>query len=90
MLIPIHRPATVSPNTLRSLSAVSSFKPFSYTEQPSSLPYHGWTITEAQETPPIPPQIDNEPHSLSNEPIIDEAGRGVDGIFRFVTEGEPF
>jgi len=68
------RPATVSPNTLRSLSAVSSFKPFSYTEQPSSLPYHGWTITEAQETPPIPPQIDNEPHSLSNEPIIDEAG----------------
>ena len=83
MLIPIHRPATVSPNTLRSLSSGSTFKPFSYTSQPTSLPFNNWQTTERRPTKSSLPFQFESPiltvpssvrSSLKEEPMIDEAG----------------
>ena len=62
----IIQPATVSPNTLRSLSSGSTFKPFSYTSQPTSLPF--------QFESPILTVPSSVRSSLKEEPMIDEAG----------------
>ena len=81
------QPATVSPNTLRSLSSVSAntFKPFSYTAQPpqpSSLPFNNWPRKERNVTrSSLQIQFDSPCTTLTHdtnepkqEPIIDEAG----------------
>ena len=79
----IIQPATVSPNTLRSLSSGSTFKPFSYTGQPTSLPFNNWQTTERRLTKSSLPFQFESPiltvpssvrSSLKEEPMIDEAG----------------
>ena len=84
----ILQPATVSPSTLRSLSSRSnSFKPFSYSSQPSqpsSLPYSTWQTADKRLTKTsLPFQFESPilsvPSTRSStlvleEPIIDEAG----------------
>ena len=75
-------PATVSPNTLRSLSSLSNtFKPFSYTTQPKSLPYNNWPKKERNVTRTSlqfhfdSPMIEDDHCSTPRpEPLIDEAG----------------
>ena len=75
-------PATVSPNTLRSLSTSSNtFKPFSYTSQPNSLPYSNWpkkernaTRTSLQFHFDSPMMEDVHCSTPRSEPVIDEAG----------------
>lgn len=75
-------PATVSPNTLRSLSTSSnSFKPFSYT-QPNSLPYNNnnWPKNERNTTRTSlqfhfdSPMMRDSCSKSRSEPHIDEAG----------------
>ena len=75
------QPATVSPNTLRSLSATAanSFKPFSYTAQPVSMPvWQGKERNVNRSSLPFhfeSPIMSSEFHDLpKQEPIIDEAG----------------
>ena len=78
------QPATVSPNTLRSLSSVSAntFKPFSYTAQPTSLPFNNWQRKERNVTrSSLQFQFDSPCSTLTQdineqrqEPVIDEAG----------------
>ena len=77
----ILQPATVSPNTLRSLSSGSTFKPFSSTSQPTSL-HHTWQTAERRITKSSLPFQFESPiltvpsvrSSLMEEPVIDEAG----------------
>ena len=75
-------PATVSPNTLRSLSTLSnSFKPFSYT-QPNSLPHNdnNWPKKERNTTRTSlqfhfdSPMMGDSCSTSRSEPHIDEAG----------------
>ena len=76
----IIQPATVSPNTLRSLSSGSTFKPFSYSA-PSSLPHTGWQGERRLTKTSLPFQFESPVttvpsvrSSLMEEPVIDEAG----------------
>ena len=75
-------PATVSPNTLRSLSTSSNtFKPFSYT-QPNSMPHNNWPKKERNATRTAslqfhfdsPMMEDVHCSTPRSEPLIDEAG----------------
>jgi hypothetical protein len=75
------QPATVSPNTLRSLCSTSNtFKPFSYTGEPCSMPYPPWQAAD----PRLPraslpvqfasPMLAVADTPATEEPIIDECG----------------
>lgn len=74
------QPATVSPNTLRSFSATAnSFKPFSYTAQPVSMPvWQGKERNVTRSSLPFhfeSPMMSSDFHDVSKqEPVIDEAG----------------
>ena len=76
------QPATVSPNTLRSLCSTSNtFKPFSYTAEPNSMPYSNWQRTDKRQLPrnSLPFQFDSPMLTLKEppekeEPLIDECG----------------
>ena len=95
-------PATVSPNTLRSLSTSSNtFKPFSYTSQPNSLPYSNWpkkernaTRTSLQFHFDSPMMEDVHCSTPRSEPLIDEAGyasliiKQEDPVYEPVRESE--
>ena len=96
-------PATVSPNTLRSLSTSSNtFKPFSYTSQPNSLPYSNWPKKERNATRTSlqfhfdSPMMMEDVHCSTprSEPLIDEAGyasliiKTEDPVYEPVRESE--
>jgi len=77
------QPATVSPNTLRSLSSTSNtFKPFSYMAETTSMPYTTWQKVDKRQMVPrtsLPFQFDSPMQVVSEppakeEPIIDECG----------------
>jgi len=76
------QPATISPSTLRSLSSSSNtFKPFSYTAQPHSVPYP-WhqsdptrpSVAFQFDSSPQVPSSQNSPVPPPGSPTIDEAG----------------
>jgi len=76
------QPATVSPNTLRSLCSTSNtFKPFSYTTEPNSMPYSNWQKNDKRQLPrsSLPFQFDSPMLTVKEtpakeEPLIDECG----------------
>jgi len=76
------QPATVSPNTLRSLCSTSNtFKPVCFTLPPNSMPYTNWQSTNKRPLPrsSLPFQFDSPMLAVKEpiekeEPLIDECG----------------